>query len=257
MHVYFISGLGADRQAFEKLKLPSSYVVHYLDWIKNVEGESLTAYARRMAALIDTTQPFAVVGLSMGGMVATAMMPWLPPHPTILISSVGCANEFPPLLKLARFTRVYRLVPAAVFHKPNALTYLLFGAKSKNEKRILDHIITLSDAAFVKWSIGAILRWEKNCRPEGLFHIHGDSDKILPLQYTKPDVVIKNGSHFMVWTKAREVSGLLVRAIDEMAKQKTNSEQVNREQGTRNVEKASMFALSNLRATIHPVGRTG
>jgi pimeloyl-ACP methyl ester carboxylesterase len=229
MHVYFISGLGADQQAFEKLKLPPSYVVHYLDWIKNAEGESLTAYAKRMAAMIDTSQPFAVVGLSMGGMVATAMMPWLPPHPTILISSVACANEFPPLLKLARLTRVYRLVPAAVFHKPNALTYLLFGAKTKNEKRILDHIITLSDAAFVKWSIGAILRWDNKQRPEGIFHIHGDIDEILPIRCTKPDVIIKNGSHFMVWTKAREVSAVLVKAIEDLAKKETNTAQVNKE----------------------------
>ncbi|RYZ50558.1 MAG: alpha/beta hydrolase [Chitinophagaceae bacterium] len=127
MHVYFISGLGADRQAFEKIKLSPAFTIHYLDWIKNKEGESLDAYAKRMAALIDTSQPFAVVGLSMGGMIATSMLRWLPPHPTVLISSVACANEFPRLLKLARFTRVYSLVPAAVFHKPNALTYLLFA----------------------------------------------------------------------------------------------------------------------------------
>ncbi|NTS39360.1 alpha/beta hydrolase [Flavisolibacter sp. BT320] len=213
MHVYFISGLGADRQAFEKIKLPPDYTIHYLDWIKNREGESLDAYAKRMAALIDTSQPFAVVGLSMGGMIATSMVRWLPPHPTILISSVACANEFPRLLKLARFTRVYSLVPAAVFHKPNALTYLLFGAKTKNEKRILDHIITLSDASFVKWSIAAILQWQNKERPKGLLHIHGDNDKILPMRYTKPDVVIKNGSHFMVWTKAGEVSRELVKAL--------------------------------------------
>ncbi|HEV7333370.1 MAG TPA: alpha/beta hydrolase [Flavisolibacter sp.] len=229
MHVYFISGLGADRQAFEKIKLPPAYTIHYLDWIKNNRGESLNSYAKRMAALIDTSQPFAVVGLSMGGMIATAMMPWLPPHPTILISSVASASEFPPLLKLARITRVYRFVPAAVFHKPNVLSYLLFGAKTKNEKRILDHIITLSDAAFVKWSVSAILSWENRERPKGLFHIHGDNDRILPVQYTKPDVVIKNGSHFMVWTKAREVSATLLKAISEQANRLTNNEQTDKE----------------------------
>lgn len=226
MHVYFISGLGADRQAFEKLTLPPAYTIHYLDWIKNKKGESLNAYAKRMAALVDTSQPFAVVGLSMGGMIATAMMPWLPPHLTILISSVACTKEFPPLLKLVRITRIYRLVPAAIFHRPNALTYLLFGAKTKNEKRILDHIITLSDADFVKWSISAILSWKNKERPVGLFHIHGDNDKILPVHCTRPDVVIRNGSHFMVWTKAREVSAVLEKALAEYG---SNAEQLNME----------------------------
>jgi hypothetical protein len=50
-------------------------------------------------------------------------------------------------------------------------------------------------------------------RPAGIFHIHGDCDKILPIQYTKPNAVVRNGSHFMVWTKAREVSRLLVKAL--------------------------------------------
>jgi hypothetical protein len=56
-----------------------------------------------------------------------------------------------------------------------------------------------------------------------LYHIHGEKDKILPIRYTKPDVVVKNGSHFMVWTKAGEVSRLLVEALE------TNAEYRNQD----------------------------
>lgn len=214
MDVYFISGLGADQQAFEKLRLPKHFTVYYLDWIKNNKGESLDSYARRLAAAIDTSKPYAIVGLSMGGMIATAMTQFLQPARVILISSVACATEFPPLLKLARYTQVHRLVPAAVFKRPNFLAYFLFGARTKNEKRILNHIIGRADPRLVKWSIGAIVNWTCKIRPVSLFHIHGDKDKILPVQYTKPDVVIKNGSHFMIWTKAKEVSRLLTEALE-------------------------------------------
>ena len=213
MNVYFISGLGADRRAFEKISLPPHYSIHYLDWIKNKKGESLAAYAMRLAGSIDTSQPFSIVGLSMGGMMASAMSQFLQPHKTILISSVGCTAEFPPLLKLARLTQIHRLIPAFLFNQPNVVAHLLFGAKSKNEKRIMDYLISTSDAAFVKWSIGAILGWENKVRPKNLYHIHGDKDKILPVQYTKPDAVVKDGSHFMVWTKAGEVSRLLAEAL--------------------------------------------
>lgn len=213
MHVYFISGLGADRQAFEKIKLPPAYTIHYLDWIKNKKGESLNTYAKRMASLIDTEQPFAVVGLSMGGMIASAMTQFLKPQKTILISSVGCREEFPPLLKLARLTQIHRLIPAFFFKKPNAIAYFLFGAKTRNEKKIMQYIIGNSDPDFVKWSIGAILSWNNKIRPKEIFHIHGDKDKILPIRYTQPDVVIKNGSHFMVWTKAKTVSAALDNAL--------------------------------------------
>jgi pimeloyl-ACP methyl ester carboxylesterase len=214
MNVYFISGLGADKRAFEKLKLPSKYSIHYLNWIKHHRDDTLNAYARRMADSINTETPFAVVGLSMGGMIAAAMSQFLKPSKTILISSVGCTAEFPPLLKLSRLTQVHRLIPTFLYHYPNFIAYWLFGAKTKNERRIMAHIISTSDARFVKWSIGAILSWQNKTRPHGLYHIHGDSDKILPLRYTKPDVVVKNGSHFMVWTKAGEISRLLAAALE-------------------------------------------
>ena len=215
MDVYFISGLGADKQAFEKIKLPDRFTVHYLDWIGHQKDETLNEYARRLAASIDTTKPFAIVGLSMGGMIASAMTQFLQPQKTILISSVGCAEEFPPLFKAARLTQAHRLIPEALFRQPNAIAYFLFGAKSKNEKRLMHHIISNADAAFVKWAIGAILGWSNRIRPKTLYHIHGDKDKILPIGYTKPDAVVKNGSHFMVWTKAGEVSRLLAEALNE------------------------------------------
>ena len=218
MDVYFISGLGADKMAFEKLTLPAPFTPHYLDWIEHRKGESLNEYAKRLAVSIDTSKPYAIVGLSMGGMIASAMTQFLKPEKTILISSVGCTEEFPPLLKLALFTQVHRLIPAALFHKPNALAYLLFGAKSKNEKRIMNYIINNSDGGFVKWSIGAILSWSNKVRPKSLYQIHGEKDKILPLKYTKPDVVVKGGSHFMVWTKAGEVSRLLAEALEEVSR---------------------------------------
>ena len=231
MNVYFISGLGADRRAFEKIKLPAHYAIHYLDWIRNHKGESLNAYAKRMAAAIDPSQPFAIVGLSMGGMIASAMTRFLAPQRTILISSVGSAEEFPPLIKLARFTQIHRLVPAVLFNKPNAVAYFLFGARRKSEKRIMRYIIGNSDPGFVKWAIGAILNWENKERPGDVFHIHGDRDKILPVRYTRPDVVIKGGSHFMVWTRAGEVSRVLEKALEG-----GGMEYRTDEQGTRNGE---------------------
>jgi pimeloyl-ACP methyl ester carboxylesterase len=140
---------------------------------------------------------------------------------------VGCTEEFPPLLKLARLTQLHRLIPTFLFRQPNAVAHFLFGAKSRNEKRIMNHIISHSDASFVKWSIGAILSWNNKIRPKALYHIHGDKDKILPVRYTKPNAIVKNGSHFMVWTKAKEVSRLLVEALGGGS----GIEQENTEQG--------------------------
>ena len=77
----------------------------------------------------------------------------------------------------------------------------------------MQYLISTSDPHFVKWAMGAIVNWENDTRPASLYHIHGKLDKILPLKYTKPDAVIDKGSHFMVWTRAGQVSQLLEQAL--------------------------------------------
>ena len=213
MNVYFISGLGADRKAFERLQLPSHFSIHHLDWIKPLNKESLNDYAKRLAAAIDTSAPFSIVGLSMGGMIAAVMGMFLQPYKTILISSIGSIAEFPPLFKMARATKVYKLVPVFVLRWPNPVLYRMFGAATTEEKEVINHLISHADPYFIKWAIEAILTWTNTKRPPHLFHIHGSTDKILPVKYTYPDVVIDGGSHFMVWTKAGEVSKVLAEAL--------------------------------------------
>jgi pimeloyl-ACP methyl ester carboxylesterase len=214
MNVYFISGLGADKRVFERLKLPGHYSVHYLDWIPPMKKESLNNYAKRLAASIDTSQPYSIVGLSMGGMLACAMTQFLQPYKTVLISSVACNAEFPPLLRFARRTNAYKLVPQAVFRQPFLkFAHVMLGMRTKHEKKLLQDFLSQLDPRFMKWAIGAILNWKDCERPKNIFHIHGNRDKMLPVKYTHPDVVIENGSHFMVWTKAGEVSRILAQAL--------------------------------------------
>jgi pimeloyl-ACP methyl ester carboxylesterase len=70
MNAYFISGLGADKRIFSKLKLNEKINIIHIDWITHNKNESLAAYAERLSNVIDITQPFALVGVSFGGMIA-------------------------------------------------------------------------------------------------------------------------------------------------------------------------------------------
>ncbi|HUC82900.1 MAG TPA: alpha/beta hydrolase [Flavisolibacter sp.] len=214
MNVYFISGLGADRRAFERLKLPEHYTIHYLDWITPHKSESLNDYAKRLATHIDTSKPYALVGLSMGGMLASAMTQFLQPAKTILISSVACNAEFPPLLRFAKKTQLYKLVPRFVFRPPFVrVVHWVMDTRKGKEKALMQYFLSHLDPYFMKWAIGAILNWKDCERPKTIFHIHGNTDLMLPAKYTRPDVVIEKGSHFMVWTKAGEVSRILAKAL--------------------------------------------
>lgn len=213
MNVYFISGLGADRRAFERIQLPPAFSVHHLDWIPPDKGESLEAYAMRLSESIDTTKPFALIGLSMGGMIASVLSQKLHPQKTVLISSVACADEFPKLFKAARYLPVYKLAPLWLLRKPNPFSRWLFGANTKNEKELMNYLVSHAETKFIKWAMHAIIQWRQKGRPANLVHIHGSNDKILPLKYTRPDFIIDKGSHFMVWTRAGEVSRKLAEVL--------------------------------------------
>jgi pimeloyl-ACP methyl ester carboxylesterase len=214
MNVYFISGLGADRRAFQKLVLPPHWQVHHIEWIPPQKNESLDHYAGRLCQVIDTTKPFFLVGLSFGGMIAAAMNNYLHPEKTVIISSISTAGELPWYFTFAGITRLYRLIPLSLLRDPNKMINWLFGAKSPAEKKLLAAIITTTDPGFIRWSLGAILRWKNRKRPEGLIHIHGSRDRILPVDCTHADIIIPNGSHFMVWTRAQEVSKAVAEAIE-------------------------------------------
>ena len=67
MNAYFISGLGADKRVFSKLKIDGQINIIHLDWIEPVKKESLASYTKRLSKKVDTTTPFAIVGVSFGG----------------------------------------------------------------------------------------------------------------------------------------------------------------------------------------------
>ncbi|WP_343522085.1 alpha/beta hydrolase [Pedobacter sp.] len=213
MNAYFISGLGADKRIFSKLKLNEKIKIIHIDWIDPVKNESLAAYARRLSKMIDQSQPFALIGVSFGGMIAVEIAKVLNPLTTIIISSTMLSTHLPAIYRLAGKLGLLKLIPAKLLKSSNKFTQnYYFGTRSSSEETLLGKIIKDTDPYFLKWAIGSILSWENKVKPERIFHIHGTNDKILYSKKSKPDFVIQKGTHFMVYQNAREISEI----IDEM-----------------------------------------
>ena len=212
MNVYFISGLGADKRAFQHIHLSRQFVVHHIEWIKPLKGESMNAYARRLATSIDTTQPFGLVGLSFGGMVATEMATFLNPQKVILISSTFTVRELQLPVRWIGQLRLHKLVAPSWLKGATSLVHWFFGTQNVREKKLLDQIMHDTDEAFLRWAIDVILTWKNKKRPANCIRIHGDKDKVLPV-YSDADVVIRGGGHFMVFNKAKEISGKLENSL--------------------------------------------
>ena len=208
MKAYFISGLGAGKKAFQRIKLPESFEPVYLDWITPEKDESLRNYARRFSSLIKNDDAFVLIGLSFGGMLASEIARLRNPMKTIIISSIGCANELPWYFKRAGRIGLHRAVPIKLL-KAGTIIKNMIGAASKEDKAIIIDYAKFADPALVRWSLHAIVNWDQYQRLPGIIHLHGSKDLMLPLRYTQPDYIIKDGGHLMVFNKADEVNRIL------------------------------------------------
>ena len=64
--VYCIPGMGVDRRLFKNIKLQQGEL-RFIEWLEPQRDESLASYAQRLSAQIDRSGPFALLGVSFGG----------------------------------------------------------------------------------------------------------------------------------------------------------------------------------------------
>ncbi|HLK29999.1 MAG TPA: alpha/beta hydrolase [Puia sp.] len=212
MKVYFISGLAADSRVFKYIKVPENCEAVHLDWIKPMKNESLQSYALRLAEKIDGDESFAVIGLSMGGMMASEISQKFKPAVTILISSVPSSKHLPFYFKAAGKLNLHKAVPVSLV-KSAAVIKRFFTAETDDDKIMIRQIIKDSDVNFIHWAMDAILKWKNEKVPSSYIHIHGTRDEVLPIRFTKPTHIIPKAGHLMVMTNASQVNQILKEAL--------------------------------------------
>ena len=208
LKVYFISGMGADRRIFRHIRLPANFEADYLDWIPFKKGEELEDYAVRLAEGIAPGEPFILIGLSLGGIMAVEIAKRRVPVCTILLSSVPLSGQLPSYFKIARWLPLLDLVPLSFF-KSSAILKRMFTLESKEDKALILQMIREADASFIRWAMGAVVGWRNKVMPVPLWHLHGTRDEIFPIWLTRPTHRISGGGHLLVLTHAREVNTLL------------------------------------------------
>lgn len=208
MKVYFISGLAADGRVFRHIQLPADYEAVYLEWLRPDKDESLTNYAGRMSGQIDTTEPFYILGLSLGGMIAAEIVRLLPHGRLILIASIPHAGHLPVYYRWMQRLRLQKLVPVRAI-KTGVYLRRYFTTESKEDKEMLRQMIRDADPYFIRWSLNAVLEWQNYEPPQDMVHIHGTRDIVIPVRYTRPTHIIPGGSHLMIFDRARDINEVL------------------------------------------------
>lgn len=209
--IYFISGLGANRRTFSLLDLSFCNPV-FIDWEQPLVKETLPQYAKRLMERITEKEP-VIIGLSLGGMLATEMAKLNPKAKVIIISSNKTSLELPAYLRAGLYLPVYRWSGKQTQQRAKFLYLWIFGARGERSKALLKSIMAESDPKLTAQFIDMILRWKNETVPPNVTHIHGTADKLLLHKKVKADYTIQGGTHLMIMNEAAEISALLKKLI--------------------------------------------
>lgn len=206
--------MAAGPEIFKNIRLPKEYRVEVLEWLIPEKDESLKAYAKRMADRVKKPNS-VLIGVSFGGVVAQEMKQFLKLRKLIIISSVKTRSELPRRMRVAGFTKAYKLIPTSVVLSAEDLTKFSVGPKSKKRLRLYQEYLNVRNKQYLDWALKRMVTWDRVSKVSGVIHIQGDEDKVFPLKYIQECDVIKGGTHIMILNRASEISRRLIRIIEE------------------------------------------
>jgi hypothetical protein len=213
--VYMIPGQGSDTRIFKNITIDDKETV-LLEWVMPEKNETMNSFARRMAAQIDTTEPFAIIGVSLGGMIAIEMNTFLDPQKVIIISSASERMEIPLRYRFMNYFPLYKIIPANLIKSSARLAQTMVEPDREKEAETCDAMLKSKHKLFLKRSIHCIATWNPPLTSKtNLVHIHGSDDHTLPIRFVKADYTITGGSHMMTLTRGKEISALLNKLLCE------------------------------------------
>ncbi|MBL7911892.1 MAG: alpha/beta hydrolase [Bacteroidia bacterium] len=173
------------------------------------KGISMKDYALILKKQIDTASNYSFIGVSIGGMLCSELADVLQPKKTIIISSAKCRKELPFRYRFQKSIPIYKLFPkGAIKFGARMLQPIVEPDRNKN-KTTFKSMLKNKNSKFLKRTVNMIIRWDKKTYNKNIIHIHGTKDHTLPIQKTKPTVVIEKGSHMMTLTRGKEIEKIL------------------------------------------------
>jgi pimeloyl-ACP methyl ester carboxylesterase len=213
-HVYFISGMSASSKIFERIHLPAEqYKTHFLEWIMPYSrNESMTKYAKRFAEQITEENP-VIVGVSFGGMLAQEIARIIHCDKIILISSLKTPKEFSLFFKMTKALKLYRFLPINTINFTERLLMKNGTKKIKRTLSIYRKYLPLRSKRYLLWATRSFLHWKAQKNTVTMLRLHGDKDKIIPINKIGKCELIENGTHVMILTKSSIIQQHLLRYL--------------------------------------------
>lgn len=201
IHVYLMPGMAASPLIFEHINLPESqFKIHKLEWFLPKTDELLIDYALRMAKKIKHKN-CVLIGVSFGGILVQEVCKHIEVRKLIIVSSVKTSAELPTKMHLAKYTKIYKLIPTALASKIDVITKYAVGKKLKKRLNLYKLYLSVSDKNYLNWAIENMLNWNQEKYKPNIIHIHGDNDNVFPIKNIKNPIIVKQGTHAMILYK--------------------------------------------------------
>lgn len=201
IHVYFMPGMAASPLIFEHIRLPSNrFKVHFLEWILPFDNESISDYSLRISRNIKH-ENIVLLGVSFGGVLVQEISKHIKVRKLIIVSSVKSNKELPKKMKLAKFTKGYKLLPIQLVNYVDVLSKYAFGDRAVKRLVLYKKYLSVNDSKYLMWAIKNMVCWAQEEPLPNIIHIHGDKDVVFPIQNIEKCISIKNGTHIVIINK--------------------------------------------------------
>ncbi len=208
-------GMAANPSIFRHIQLPEdTYDMYFLEWFVPEKDETLEAYALRMTQKI-VHKDIILIGVSFGGILVQEMARHINVRKLFVISSVKTMHELPKRMRLAKKTKIYKLVPTSFVSMLDVFRKYAFNDFIKKRLDLYEEYLSIRDKYYLDWSIAQIVNWRQVEALPNTIHIHGEKDGVFPKQYLSNFIEVKGGTHIMIINKYKWFNENLPRLIKE------------------------------------------
>lgn len=207
--IYLIPGQGSDERVYHKIDFPGNYEVVHIKYEMPNENENMPTYAQRLALQIKEEDGFILIGVSLGGMLASEIAEITNPKQVIIISSAKNSNELPNRYNFQKKIPVYKMVGPKLSKAGAKILQPIVEPVRRKEKETFKAMLNSKDPVFLERTISMIINWERTSNSKSIIHIHGNKDHTIPIKNVEYDYLVQDGSHMMTLTKSDVINELL------------------------------------------------
>lgn len=200
--IFAIPGLGVDGRIYQRLSSSFS-PFEIIEWLEPHPNESLSAYSSRMAKPIRKHGgPALLMGTSFGGMVAQEIAQIEKLEGLILLSTFKHTDQKPWYYPIAAKIPIYHLMKGKLRYQLLPYWAPLVGIREEEEQNLLQEMFMEASTKHRLWGAGQIVHWQPPELTIPYVHIHGQQDRVFPIQNIHEAEKIEGAGHFMVYQQA-------------------------------------------------------